>query len=74
MRITLPNMKTNIPSDLITAREAREVLQVSTFKMAQIFKQNIFRVFPDPLDQRKKLVSKADVLALKTSSPKKEVA
>lgn len=67
-------MKTITPSDLITASEAREVLQISTFKLAQLLKRDALRVFPDPLDQRKKLISKADVLALKASRAQVEAA
>jgi hypothetical protein len=35
--------------------------------MAQLIKDEILRHFPNPLDRREKLVSKADVLALKPS-------
>ena len=67
-------MKTITPDDLVTAREARRMLRVSSFKMAQIFKLNVLRVFSDPLDQRKKLVSRADVLALRTRHPEQREA
>jgi hypothetical protein len=55
------------PTDLITASEARRLLGVSAVKMAQLIKDKILRHFPNPLDRREKLVSKADVLALKPS-------
>jgi hypothetical protein len=53
------------PNDLITASEARRLLGVSAVKMAQLIKDEILRHFPNPLDRREKLVSKAEVLALK---------
>lgn len=53
------------PLDLITASEARRLLSVSAVKMAQLIKDGTLRHFPNPLDRREKLVSKAEVLALK---------
>ena len=53
------------PKDLITTYEARCLLEVSHTKMAQLFRDGILRHFPNPLDRREKLVSKAEVLALK---------
>ena len=53
------------PTDLITASEARKLLGVSAVKMAQLIKDGILRHFPNPLDRREKLVSKAEVLSLK---------
>ena len=50
--------------DLITASEARKLLQVSRIKMATLLKNGTLRHFPDPLDNRVKLVSKADIEAL----------
>jgi hypothetical protein len=55
----------NTPKDLITVAEARELLGVSRQKMADMLRLNILRHFPDPLDRRAKLVSRAAVLALK---------
>jgi hypothetical protein len=60
------------PIDLITASEARRLLGVSAVKMAQLIKDEIVRHFPNPLDRREKLVSKAEVLALKP--PRAEAA
>jgi hypothetical protein len=54
----------NTPHDLITAVEARKILGVSTKKMAALLKSSTIRHFPNPLDRREKLVSKAEVLAL----------
>jgi hypothetical protein len=51
-------------NDLITVSEARALLGVSHTKMAQIVKNGVIRHFPNPLDGRVKLVSKAEVLAL----------
>jgi len=53
------------PLDLITASEARRLLGVSAVKIAQLIKDGTLRHFPNPLDRREKLVSKAEVLALK---------
>jgi hypothetical protein len=54
----------NMPKDLITAVEARKLLGVSTKKMAELLRDSTLRHFPNPLDKREKLVSKAEVLAL----------
>jgi predicted DNA-binding transcriptional regulator AlpA len=51
------------PTDLITINEAREILGVSRPTMAKIVKKYL-RYFPNPIDGREKLVSKAEVLAL----------
>lgn len=51
-------------NDLITISEARALLGVSHTKMAQMVKNGVIRHFPNPLDGRVKLVSKAEVLAL----------
>ena len=53
------------PVDLITASEARKLLEVSAVKMAQPIREGTLRHFPNPLDRREKLVSKAEVLSLK---------
>lgn len=62
----------NLPADLITSTEARKLLGVSPIKMAKLLKQGVLKVYPDPLDERKKLVSKDEVLALKV--PRAEAA
>lgn len=56
-----------MPSDLIMASEARKLLGVSTVKMAELVREYL-RTFPDPLDKRVKLVSRAEVLALSRRS------
>jgi hypothetical protein len=61
-----------IPEDLITATTARKLLGVSPLKMTKLLKEGVIRHFPDPLDERKKLVSKSEVLALKM--PRAEAA
>ena len=53
------------PIDLITITEARQLLRVSHTKMSQLVKQKTVPVFPNPLDAREKLVSKAEILALR---------
>ena len=62
----------NLPKDLITSTEARKLLGVSPIKMAKLLKHGVLRVYPDPLDERKKLVSKGEVLGLKV--PRAEAA
>lgn len=52
------------PIDLITVSEARELLGVSWNKMAKLLRDGVVRHFPNPLDNRVKFVSKAEVLAL----------
>jgi hypothetical protein len=59
------------PTDLITTKEARQILGVSPLTMARLLKDGTLRHFTNPLDKRQKLVSKAEVLAL---IPKKAVA
>jgi hypothetical protein len=55
----------NTPEDLITAEAARlEILRVSPKKMAALLKEGTIRHYPNPLDKRQKLVSRAEVLAL----------
>lgn len=62
----------DLPKDLVTTARARELLGVSTKKMADMLKDGTIRHFPDPLDKRKKLVSKREVEAL--IIPKAEAA
>lgn len=60
------------PDDLIPIRQARELLAVSTVKMAQILKEGLLECWDDPLDKRLKLVSRAAVEDLK--NPRRRVA
>jgi hypothetical protein len=53
------------PSDLITVAEARALLGVSRVKIAQLLKRGDLRYFTNPLDEREKLISRAEVEALK---------
>lgn len=57
-------MEETKPRDLITASEARSLLRVSRIKMATLLKSGTLRHYPNPLDNRVKLVSKAEVLSL----------
>jgi predicted DNA-binding transcriptional regulator AlpA len=59
-------MDPNQPADLIRAEEARAILGVSSAKMAHLIKQGLLPHWTYPLDRRVKLVSRADVLSLKT--------
>jgi hypothetical protein len=54
----------NVPDDLIPSTQARALLEISPFKMSKLIKQGVIRTYPDPLDDRVKLVSKSAVLAL----------
>ncbi len=53
------------PKDLIKVAEARKLIGVSPIKIAELIKEGYIRTFPYPLDKRVKLVSRAEVLALK---------
>lgn len=52
------------PEDLITVGEARALLGVGTPKMAKLLRDGALRHYPNRLDARVKLVSKAEVLSL----------
>jgi hypothetical protein len=52
------------PLDLITVTEARELLGVGPNKMAELIRKGILQYWTNPLDARKKLVSRAEVLNL----------
>ena len=58
------------PDDLILTTEARKLLGVSTVKMTQLIKRGVFIVYEDLLDRRVKLISRAEVEALKDRSVK----
>ncbi len=57
-------MEESKPKDLITSSEARSLLRVSRIKMATLLKSGTLRHYANPLDNRVKLVSKAEVLSL----------
>ncbi len=57
-------MKQMKPSDLISTFEAQQLLGVSRPKMSRLIKEGQVRHFPNPIDKRVKLVSRAEVLAL----------
>lgn len=59
----MPGM--NTPEDLITATAARKLLGISPLKMSKLLRDGVLRHFPDPLDERKKLVSRDEALALR---------
>jgi len=58
-------MPKDAPMDLIPAAEARKLLGVSPVKMAELIREGHIRHFSYPIDRRVKLVSRAEVLALK---------
>lgn len=53
------------PADLIKVAEARKLLGVSRIKIAELIREGHIRYFPYPVDKRVKLVSQAEVMALK---------
>ncbi len=54
----------NRPNDLITLSEAAGILNVSRPKMSRLVASGKLTTYEDPLDDRAKLVSREDVLAL----------
>lgn len=58
-------MQDERPLDLIPVKDARALVGVSHTKMTQLIREGIVRTYPNVLDRREKLVSKAEVLALK---------
>jgi len=57
-------MSEKTPADLITVSEARNLLSVSWNKMAKLLRTGVVRHYPNPLDNRVKLVSKHEILRL----------
>ena len=53
------------PDDLIRTTEARKLLGVSTVKMTHLIKDGVFTIYVDRLDRRVKLISRAEIEALK---------
>jgi hypothetical protein len=58
-------MISELPDDLVAVAEAQRLLGVSHAKIAQLIREGALRHFPNQLDRRVKLVSRAEVLALK---------
>ncbi|HEX8474645.1 MAG TPA: hypothetical protein VF666_11470 [Pyrinomonadaceae bacterium] len=58
-------MKEQLPTDLITVTEARALLGVSRLKMTTLLKKGLLQHYPNLLDNRVKLVSRAEVLELR---------
>jgi hypothetical protein len=50
--------------ELITLSEAKEILGVSHAKMSRLIQKGTLAAIINPLDNREKLVRKADVLSL----------
>jgi predicted DNA-binding transcriptional regulator AlpA len=57
-------MERRTPTDLISTAEAQRLLGVSRPKMSRLLREGRLRHFPNPVDLRVKLVSRAEVLAL----------
>lgn len=53
------------PTDLIPVKDARNLIGVSHTKMTQLIREGIVTTYPNVLDRREKLVSKAEVMALR---------
>lgn len=62
----------DIPRDLITTTAAIKLIGISPTTMRNLLRDKTLRYFIDPLDKRKKLVSKSEVLSL--SVPRAEAA
>jgi hypothetical protein len=60
----------NPAADLITLSEAAKLLDVSRAKMSRLVSAGKLVTFTDPLDDRAKLVSRQDVLALQVREKK----
>jgi hypothetical protein len=58
-------MQQERPTDLIPVKGARTLIGVSHTKMTQLIRDGVIRTYPNVLDRREKLVSKAEVLALR---------
>lgn len=54
----------DIPSDLMTASEARHLLGVSKPTLARLIREGALPAIASPLDKRVKLVRAKDVIAL----------
>jgi excisionase family DNA binding protein len=59
------------PKDLITTRQAIQILGVSPNTLVRLIRDGKLRRFENLLDKRKKLVSRAEVEKLKASSIRK---
>ncbi len=53
------------PNDLISTTIARKLINISPATMARLIKEGVVTTYPNPLDKRQKLVSKAQVLGLR---------
>jgi excisionase family DNA binding protein len=58
----------DIPKDLITVAEARQLLSIGHTKMAQLIRDGFLRYYITPMDRRVRLVSRAAVEQLKTEA------
>lgn len=58
-------MQHDKPTDLIPVKDARALIGVSHTKMTQLIRDGVVRSYPNVLDRREKLVSEAEVLALR---------
>lgn len=58
----------DLPRDLITTTAAIKLIGISPTTMRNLLRDNVLPYFPDPLDKRKKLVSKSAVLSLRIPS------
>jgi len=59
------------PKDLITTREAIKILGVSPNTLVRLINDGKLSRYENLLDKRKKLLSRAEVLRLKSSSVRK---
>jgi hypothetical protein len=58
----------------LTTTEATKQLGISQYKMAKLLKEGTLIWYPDPLNQRTKLIKQADVERLLASRPQRRVS
>lgn len=63
-------MLTIIQKEWMTTTEATRYLEVSTATMARMIRDGRIKTYPHPLDRRKKLVRRDDIIGLKQEALK----
>lgn len=58
-------------SEYLTVAEAREMLQVTKRRIAEMIEEGILPAEPNPFDKRSKLIKRSDVEALLRKRPAK---
>lgn len=60
-------------SEYLTVAEAREMLQVTKRRIAEMIEEGILPAEPNPFDKRSKLIKRSDVEALLRKRPAKKL-